>query len=237
MSLNDILKIALTIIGCFGGVGAIVSATVKFTSEKIAERLEKKYELRLNKELEEFKNKLENKSYVSKTRFDTEFSIYRQLSESTVIMVKEVSQLFPRFTRDTRDDYDTYKKKFDSAIDKTVIAQDSLPVSVDGSQMYAVDSAAKGKSFVLHGPPGTGKSQTITVMIANALAQGKTVLFVAEKMAALSVVQKRLNDIGLGSFCLELHSNKAKKKDVLEQLRQASEVVKGTSKEEYERKG
>ena len=53
MSLNDILKIALTIIGCFGGVGAIVSATVKFTSEKIAERLEKKYELRLNKELEE----------------------------------------------------------------------------------------------------------------------------------------------------------------------------------------
>ena len=54
MSLNDILKIALTIIGCFGGVGAIVSATVKFTSEKIAERLEKKYELRLNKELEEF---------------------------------------------------------------------------------------------------------------------------------------------------------------------------------------
>ena len=112
MSLNDILKIALTIIGCFGGVGAIVSATVKFTSEKISERLEKKYELRLNKELEEFKNKLENKSYVSKTRFDTEFSIYRQLSESTVIMVKEVSQLFPRFTRDTRDDYDTYKKKF-----------------------------------------------------------------------------------------------------------------------------
>ena len=82
--------------------------------------------MRLNKELEEFKNKLENKSYVSKTRFDTEFSIYRQLSESTVIMVKEVSQLFPRFTRDTRDDYDTYKKKFDSAIDKTVIAQDSL---------------------------------------------------------------------------------------------------------------
>ena len=91
MSLNDILKIALMIIGCFGGVGAIVSATVEFTSEKIAERLEKKYELRLNKELEDFKNKLENKSYVSKTRFDTEFNIYRQLSESTVIMVKAVS--------------------------------------------------------------------------------------------------------------------------------------------------
>lgn len=111
-----------------------------------------------------------------------------------------------------------------------------LPISVDGSQMYAVDSAGKGKSFILHGPPGTGKSQTITVMIANALAQGKSVLFVAEKMAALEVVQKRLNDIGIGPFCLELHSNKAKKKDVLEQLRQASEVGKGTNKEEYERK-
>lgn len=111
-----------------------------------------------------------------------------------------------------------------------------LPISVDGSQMYAVDSAAKGKSFILHGPPGTGKSQTITVMIANALAQGKTVLFVAEKMAALEVVQKRLNAIGLGPFCLELHSNKAKKKAVLEQLCQASEVSKGTNKEEYERK-
>lgn len=111
-----------------------------------------------------------------------------------------------------------------------------LPISVDGSQMYAVDSAAKGQSFILHGPPGTGKSQTITVMIANALAQGKSVLFVAEKMAALEVVQKRLEDIGLGPFCLELHSNKAKKKDVLEQLRIASEVSKGSSKEEYERK-
>lgn len=111
-----------------------------------------------------------------------------------------------------------------------------LPISVDGSQMYAVDAAAKGKSFILHGPPGTGKSQTITVMIANALAQGKTVLFVAEKMAALEVVQKRLNAIGLGPFCLELHSNKAKKKDVLQQLRQASEVAGETGKEEYERK-
>lgn len=111
-----------------------------------------------------------------------------------------------------------------------------FPISVDGSQMYAIDSAAKGKSFILHGPPGTGKSQTITVMIANALAQGKSVLFVAEKMAALEVVQKRLENIGLGPFCLELHSNKAKKKDVLEQFRIASEVVKGSCKEEYERK-
>ena len=71
------------------------------------------------------------------------------------------------------------------------------------------NTAAAGESFVLHGPPGTGKSQTITNMIANALYNGKSVLFVAEKMAALSVVQRRLEKIGLGPFCLEMHSNKA----------------------------
>lgn len=108
-----------------------------------------------------------------------------------------------------------------------------LPIPADASQLYAIEAASKGESFVLHGPPGTGKSQTITVLISNALAQGKSVLFVAEKMAALEVVQKRLSDVGIGPFCLELHSNKSKKKDVLEQLRQASEVTKDTSPEAY----
>jgi hypothetical protein len=101
-----------------------------------------------------------------------------------------------------------------------------LPVPADASQLYAIEAASKEESFVLHGPPGTGKSQTITALIANALAQGKTVLFVAEKMAALEVVQKRLAKIGLAPFCLELHSNKSKKKDVLEQLRVVTEVTK-----------
>ena len=68
----------------------------------------------------------------------------------------------------------------------------ALPVSADSSQLEAVYEAVNEKSFILHGPPGTGKSQTITNIIANALYQGKRVLFVAEKMAALSVVQKRL---------------------------------------------
>ncbi len=108
-----------------------------------------------------------------------------------------------------------------------------LPMSADASQLYAIRTACSGESFVLHGPPGTGKSQTITSLIANALAQGRSVLFVAEKMAALEVVQKRLDKIGIGPFCLELHSNKSKKKDVLEQLRQATEVTKGRTAEEY----
>ena len=108
-----------------------------------------------------------------------------------------------------------------------------LPMSADASQLHAISAACQGRSFVLHGPPGTGKSQTITSLIANALAQGKRVLFVAEKMAALEVVEKRLDSIGIGPFCLELHSNKSKKKDVLEQLRHASEVTKTQSAASY----
>ncbi|WP_274362793.1 DUF3320 domain-containing protein [Paenibacillus thermotolerans] len=110
-----------------------------------------------------------------------------------------------------------------------------VPISADSSQLAAVSAAGKGGSFVLHGPPGTGKSQTITNMIANALANGKTVLFVAEKMAALTVVQKRLESIGLGPFCLELHSNKSKKKAVLEQLRLSLEAGQTAPPEEWRR--
>jgi len=119
--------------------------------------------------------------------------------------------------------------------DKTYLPSEiALPISADSSQLEAIFAAVKDKSFILHGPPGTGKSQTITNIIANALYQGKKVLFVAEKMAALSVVQKRLTDIGLDPFCLELHSNKAKKSTVLEQLQKTTEVIKKTSPLEYQ---
>lgn len=101
----------------------------------------------------------------------------------------------------------------------------AIPVPVDSSQMAAIIEGGKGNSFILYGPPGTGKSQTITNLIANALFHGKRVLFVAEKMAALSVVQSRLAKIGLDPFCLELHSNKASKRHVLEQLDKALHVA------------
>ncbi len=91
----------------------------------------------------------------------------------------------------------------------------------DSSQLSAVAACAKQKDFVLIGPPGTGKSQTIANMIAHTLAEGRTVLFVSEKVAALEVVFRRLQQAGLGEFCLELHSNKARKVEVLEQLRDA----------------
>lgn len=111
-----------------------------------------------------------------------------------------------------------------------------LPVPTDATQLYAIKLALAGESFVLHGPPGTGKSQTITTIIANALANGKSVLFAAEKMAALSVVQKRMEKIGLAPFCLEVHSNKAKKSDILEHLRITSELAKATPSQNYDEK-
>ena len=91
-------------------------------------------------------------------------------------------------------------------------------LDADSSQQEAILLAKKGVSFVLQGPPGTGKSQTITNIISESLAGGKKVLFVSEKMAALDVVYRRLEQVGLADFCLSLHNYKANKKQVLSQL-------------------
>ena len=99
-----------------------------------------------------------------------------------------------------------------------------LPIPADVSQMEAVLSVQNGESFILHGPPGTGKSQTITNIIADSVYHNKKVLFVAAKKAALDVVHRRLEQIGLGPFSLELHSNKSKKSDVLNQLSRSLET-------------
>lgn len=108
-----------------------------------------------------------------------------------------------------------------------------LPINADSSQLEAIYEAVNNKTFILHGPPGTGKSQTITNIIANALYRGKRVLFVAEKMAALSVVQNRLASLGLAPFCLELHSNKTKKTAILNQLKETTEAIKNQSPEDF----
>src|SRR5579859_5874000 len=94
-------------------------------------------------------------------------------------------------------------------------------VDADSSQLRAIAASARGNDLVIEGPPGTGKSQTITNLIAQALANKKTVLFVAEKMAALQVVYQRLVNAGLGEFCLELHSTKANKRAVMQEMRLA----------------
>lgn len=93
-----------------------------------------------------------------------------------------------------------------------------LVVDADSSQLRALRATQTGKNIVIEGPPGTGKSQTITNLIAGALAARKSVLFVADKLAALEVVRRNLDRAGLGDFCLELHSRKAKKRTLLDDL-------------------
>ncbi|BDG71413.1 DUF4011 domain-containing protein [Roseomonas fluvialis] len=92
-------------------------------------------------------------------------------------------------------------------------------VDMDGSQALAAESVRRGGHVVIQGPPGTGKSQTIATILAQAVIDGRTVLFVAEKLAALEVVKRRLENIGLGAACLELHSEKQSKRAVLDELR------------------
>ena len=138
---------------------------------------------------------------------------------------------------DGRIGWDTADTDFSAANADTEIHPTDLavPTSADSSQLAAIYEASSGKSFVLHGPPGTGKSQTITNMIANALYHKKTVLFVAEKMAALSIVQNRLAKLGLDPFCLELHSNKAQKRAVLSQLEKTLNIKKSAPPEGFEK--
>jgi len=103
-----------------------------------------------------------------------------------------------------------------------------VPIEADDSQIQAIQWALDGRSFRLEGPPGTGKTQTITNLIASSMAHGRTILFVAEKQTALQQVKKRLHAVGLGDYCLELHakgdSDARLRKTITEQVRQAIEA-------------
>jgi transcription elongation GreA/GreB family factor len=106
----------------------------------------------------------------------------------------------------------------DYPIDERAEAIQPLIYDADSSQHSAIIDVLAGKNLVVNGPPGTGKSQTITNIIAAALSSGKKVLFVSEKLAALEVVRHRLSHAGLGHFCLELHSHKTQKKTLLDDI-------------------
>ena len=155
------------------------------------------------------------------------FLLWRDLSERSDLLDR--SALVKHLVETPAETFDdgieipgTHDLDTDFGADETL-----CPLSADSSQLAAIFAAAKGKNLVIEGPPGTGKSQTIANLVAHSLATGKTVLFVSEKMAALEVVHRRLREVGLGEACLELHSNKANKKAVLEQLREALEIRPG----------
>ncbi len=105
----------------------------------------------------------------------------------------------------------------------------------DSTQILAILDVNSGRNLVLQGPPGTGKSQTITNIIAECIGNGRKVLFVSEKMAALDVVKRRLDEVGLGDAVLELHSHKTNKKKVLAELdrtgRQGKPVIENPAQD------
>jgi very-short-patch-repair endonuclease len=107
----------------------------------------------------------------------------------------------------------------EEAIDRHVNLADTIHVlDADSSQTLCIEEARRGRNLVIQGPPGTGKSQTIANIIAAAAHEGKSVLFVAEKAAALDVVHGRLKAVGLEPLCLEIHSKKATKVSVISSL-------------------
>ena len=130
------------------------------------------------------------------------------LSHSTIsgLLADGFAKVDPVISEDARLDELIPAAKLDHVVD------------ADSSQTVAIERVHAGESLVIQGPPGTGKSQSISNMIASAVLDGKTVLFVAEKLAALEVVKHRLEKEGLGALCLELHSNKAKKRAVLDEI-------------------
>ena len=121
-------------------------------------------------------------------------------------------------TSATPSDPDLEGGRLDDLLD---IRDQYTVLPADFSQLRAIEEARQGKNLVIHGPPGTGKSQTIANLIATLLADGKRVLFVSEKTAALDVVKRRLKECNLGVFCLDLHSDRGRKSEVYRQLQNA----------------
>lgn len=141
---------------------------------------------------------------------------YKELIESHPL-IREIAGVSNEESR--RQTFDHTRVPDESSMDREVPSQEIFNIlDADSSQQQAILAAKNGMSFVLQGPPGTGKSQTISNIIAENLANNKKVLFVSEKMAALNVVKTRLENEGLGDFCIEMHSQKANKRQVLDEL-------------------
>lgn len=229
-------------------VAGIQQFSMSFTGDEIAENLSLREKLKndyglilptLNEdeiEIDEYLNEIRKviKNY-------PEFSIKRRaslclLSFSNMLLVRDLDpDKWPNI-KDANGllDHPIVKQVFEGAqqnvlgglgsaeehqVEEGAGAKLALVYDADSSQHSAlIDALANKKNLVIEGPPGTGKSQTITNLIAASIAEGKKVLFVAEKMAALDVVKNRLALAGLDPFILELHSNKSNKKRVLEEI-------------------
>lgn len=150
----------------------------------------------------------------------TKYVMYRDLASDKWVGDRSPTrhEVIQRLIGDKSQDSDTFINE-DTNIDAMRPVKEALEVfDADSSQIMAIMQAKNATLMIVEGPPGTGKSQTITNLIAEAVYEGRRVLFVAEKRAALEVVWRRLKDAGIATACLELHSSKASKKSFYEQL-------------------
>ena len=154
----------------------------------------------------------------------TKFVMYNDLNPDSwadnVDLTK--NELIQAIFNPAKNDVEAFNEEdIDSQLDYQSMYQ---VLDADSSQIAAIQDVKSGRNLVVEGPPGTGKSQTIVNLIAELLAEGKSVLFVSEKMAALDVVKDRLTNVGLGKFVLELHSHKTRRKKFLKDLQKATTV-------------
>jgi hypothetical protein len=150
---------------------------------------------------------------------------------------KDMKDHWPEFLRNPVVDHLVHRPGEDFSIESTDTTQPEIlcPIPTDESQRAAVEAAVGGQSFVLEGPPGTGKSQTIANLLASAIAAGKSVLFVAEKQTALTVVRNRMAEIGMDSFCLDLHDRGSTPEQIRLQLQNALDFEATGSVDEWTR--
>ena len=154
----------------------------------------------------------------------TKFVMYNDLNPEAwadnVDLTK--NELIQAIFNPAKNDQEAFREEdIDSQLEYRTMYQ---VLDADSSQIAAIQDVKAGRNLVVEGPPGTGKSQTIVNLIAELLAEGKSVLFVSEKMAALDVVKDRLTGVGLGKFVLELHSHKTRRKKFLKDLQKATNV-------------
>ena len=134
MDWDEIWKIILCAVGSAGGIGVIIVVSIKWSANIIANHLSKKYEVKVTKELEKYKTGLENKIYISKTKFDVEFALYRDLSKSFFAMVKDITRMIPAglaYYPANKEDREKYENElYDKALASTVSAQDYLSSNI-----------------------------------------------------------------------------------------------------------
>ena len=153
--------------------------------------------------------------------------LYKDLDPSVVQHSPLVRQILSADLKSSKKEKAPVRIADDESVDKPEVSE-KVPVLItqaDASQFAAIADVMEGRSLVIEGPPGTGKSQTITNIIANALYSGKRVLFVAEKKVALDVVYTRLSEAGLKDYCLRIASDKVNKREVYNELAERLRIV------------